>query len=126
MNNCELIYSLVDKKSGTFSSNSLVGKFSFDAKDEEITKSFTDSQSEIKIWVGVRVYGNIIKKTPKQIEVAIAFGNIDPESTELFRYADSAIASTVYDKKSKFISVSKTIQTNNEVYRFLFGCSRDK
>jgi hypothetical protein len=124
-NTCRLTYSLVDKKSGTLSSINLLQTFSFDAKDEEITKLVKEDETGIKILVGARIYGDSTKTSnSKQIEVAIAFG--DSESRDLFRYADSAIAESIYDKKTKWISVSKTIETKDEIYRFRFGCSRDK
>lgn len=126
INTCRLSYSLVDKKSGTLSSNYGVGTFTFDAKDEEVIKFFKDEKSGIKIWVGAQIYGSRAKKVPKQMDIAIAFGNINPETTELFRYADSAIAEIIYDKKTRFVSVSKTIETNDEIYRFRFNCARNK
>ena len=124
-NSCRLTYTLVDKKSGTLSSTNLLGEFLFEAKDEEITKLFVDKKTGIKISVGAQIYGDSTKTSnSKQIELAIAFG--EQKATDLFRYADSAIAEAVYDKNTNWISVSKIIETKDEIYRFRFGCSRGK
>lgn len=125
-NTCRLTYALMDKKTGTLSSTNGLGTLSFNAEDEGTKKTFVDSDSGIKIWVEAQIYGSSLKKTPKQIDVAIFFGELKSETEDLFHYADSAIAETIYDKNFKFISVSKTIETKDEIYRFRFNCSKDK
>ncbi len=122
---CRLTYAYLDKDTGLLASIHDVATFSFAAEDEEIMKSFYHAESNTNITVAAQIYGSIDKREKRHIEVAIAFGEPKFKVEDLFRYAESAVAESVYDKTDNWLSVSKTISTTKRIYRFRFGCARE-
>lgn len=122
---CRLTYAYLDKETGLLASIHDVATYSFAAEDEEIMKSFYHAESNTNITVAAQIYGSVDKHEKRHLEVAIAFGETKFKVEDLFRYAESAVAESVYDKADNWLSVSRTRETTKRIYRFRFGCARE-
>jgi len=125
-NVCRLTYAYLDKETKILASIHDVATFSFATRDEEILKSFYHEESDTNITVAAQIYGNSDKRAKRIIQLAIAFGKQKIDIEDLFRYADSAVVESIYDKDGNWLSVSKTVETTKKIYRFRFGCVREK
>jgi hypothetical protein len=126
-NICRLTYAYLDKETQILASTHEVATFSFVAEDEDIMKTFLHEESGANITVGAQIYGNVKRQEKRYLEVALAFGEPTKfKIADLFRYADSSVAEAVYDMSGNWLSVSKTFETAKRIYRFRFGCAREK
>ena len=121
-NNCRLTSSYLDKGTDILTSTEEIASFSFRAKDKKIVKTFLHDESGARITVAAEIYGDIDKRVKRHIQLAIAFGEPGKLISDLFHYADSAVADAVYDKSDNWLSVSKTFDSASRVYRFRFSC----
>ncbi|MFL6231358.1 MAG: hypothetical protein ACJ741_21495 [Pyrinomonadaceae bacterium] len=126
-NVCRLTYAYLDKETHTLASIHDVATFSFKAGDKEVMKSFYHEESGTHITVAAQIPDGDDRRGKRYIGLAIAFG--EPEfrfADDLFRYVDSAVAETVYDRTDSRASVSRIVDTPRRTYRFRFGCMKGK
>ncbi|MGH9968912.1 MAG: hypothetical protein ACREBG_14085 [Pyrinomonadaceae bacterium] len=110
-----------------FSSSSrwLVGTFPLvlDDDDKPLRKMFHHDESGLDISVGVdTMKASLSPKDPTTIlRVAFAFSN---KPDDVFDATDSVYADSIYDKRWRMVSVSKSIAREDRIYTFTFGCER--
>ena len=122
---CRLTYHYVEKKPQGFSSINLLSTFSFDSKEEENYKSFKHEESGSQIFVGVHIFGGTKTDPKRHWETAIAVGDKKIDGDDIFGYADSSVAGSEFGRKGNYLTVGRTIETKDRIYRFQFGCVRD-
>jgi hypothetical protein len=125
-NVCRLTYAYLDKATRALAGTNGLGEFTFDAKDEQVEKSFIHEESGTRITVAAQIYGDpdeLDRKAKRFLKLALVFGEPPNKNGDPFGYGtDSAVAESVYDKTDNWVSVSKTLDAGKRIYRFRFGC----
>ncbi len=107
------------------SSRWLVGTFPLvlDDEDKPLRKIFHHDESGLDISVGVdTMKASLSSKDPTTIlRVAFTFSD---KPYDVFNATDNVYAETIYDKRWRMVSVSKTIPRDDRIYTFTFGCER--